>query len=349
VLFPAGGNPWQVPAGDDSAWHGLASPGPGGGPGGPGGPGNQYGYQAAQQRRRRRLVIAGVSAGVVAAVAVIAVIVANLGGSSAPAAANTAATAPPTPTAAAPSSPASPSASPSASPTVTPNGSLLADGQSGLSYSQLSAPWAGPSCPPSLNNGAFTWTAGQYATAGQVNGGSLTWYGEACSGPLPQQYGYTNTSQLQTTAENLAETFQNAYYNALGHTAAGGLDQPVQVSGHAGWEVTYDIAYTNGAAQGVTWPDEQAAVVVVDTGTGTAPAVFFTSIPQNLGENNVSTLVSSLQVTGGAPASTATTSAPADGGQGDGGGNDGGTGFGTGGNGGQGNGGGGNGFGQNNP
>ncbi len=154
---------------------------------------------------------------------------------------------------------------------MTPNGSLLSDGQSGLSYALLAAPWAGPSCPPSLNNGAFTWTAGQYATAGQVNGGSTTWYGEACSGPLPAQYGYTSTAQLQTTAENLAETFQNTYYNALGHTVTPGTDQPFQVSGHAAWEVTYDITYTSGADQGATWADEQAAVVVVDTGAGTAP------------------------------------------------------------------------------
>ena len=42
-------------------------------------------------------------------------------------------------------------------------------------------------------------------------------------------------------------------------------------SGHAGWEVTYDITYTNAAAQGATWTDEQAAVVVVDTGTGDSP------------------------------------------------------------------------------
>ena len=191
---------------------------------------------------------------------------------------------------------------------------LLTDGQAGLSYPQLPG-WMGAACPPALNNGAFTWTDGEYAVAGQVNGGSTTWYGEACSGPLPQQYGYTGTAQLQTIAENLAGTFADAYYNTLQHSTTPEQDQAIQVSGHSGWEVTYDIGYTNAAAQGVTWADEQAAVVVVDTGNGGAPAVFFTSVPQNLNEGSIGTLVSSLQLTSatavasGAPAGTATDAA----------------------------------------
>ena len=156
-----------------------------------------------------------------------------------------------------------------------------------------------------LDNGAFTWTAGEYATAGQVNGGSMTWYCEACSGPLPQQYGYTSTAQLQTSAVNLAQTFQNAYYSNLNHTITQELSQPVEVSGHVGWEVTYDVVYTDQADQGETWSDEQAAVVVVDNGTD-QPAVFFTSIPANLVEGNVQTLVSSLAL------STSGTASPTD-------------------------------------
>jgi hypothetical protein len=248
-------------------------------------------------------VIGGITAGTAVAVAVIAVIVTQLGRSPAsPAVVQSTATTPHTPTASVAAT-ASPSASPSA--TATPAGSLLSDGQSGLSYAQLSAPWQGASCPSSLNNGAFTWTAGEYAVAGQVNGGSVTWYGQACSGPLPQQYGYTSTAQLQTSAVNLAQTFQNAYYSNLNHTLTQELSQPVEVSGHVGWEVTYDVVYTDQADQGETWSDEQAAVVVVDNGTD-QPAVFFTSIPANLVEGNVQTLVSSLAL------STSGTASPAD-------------------------------------
>jgi Protein of unknown function (DUF2510) len=275
--------------------------GPGGGPGGPGGPGqgNPYGYLEAQRRRRRRRVIGGLTAGTVAAVAAIVIIVASMSSSpSTPAADQSLAAAPPSPTASSPS--AAPSATPtaSASPAATASESLLTDTQSGLSYPQLPAPWQGAaSCPPAINNvGAFPWTDGEYAVAGQINNGSTTWYGEACSGPLPAQYGYNGVADLQGTADNLAQTFENAYYGALNHTIAAGADEPVQVSGHAAWEVTYDVTYTNATAQGATWTDEQAAVVVVDTGTP-EPAVFFTSIPFSLNEANVTQLVSALQLT----------------------------------------------------
>jgi hypothetical protein len=276
VLF-LGGDSWQVP----------------GGPG-QGGPaqGNRYGYQRAQ--RRRRWMMGGLALGTAAAVAGIAVIVASLGGSSSTGA-NQAATTPPAP---APTTQAPPTPSPSVSPSAssTTGGSLLSDGQSGFSYTQLPAPWQ-PTCPGDLNNGAFTWTAGESAAAGPVNGGQTTWYGEACSGPLPQQYAYSGVQDLQTVAANLATTFQNAYYSALQHTVTPEVSQPVQVSGHAGWEVTYLVSYTNATAQGATWADEQAAVIVADTGDGNTPAVFFTSIPGSLNESNVSTLVSSLQLT----------------------------------------------------
>ena len=316
VMFMGGGEqPWQVP--------GMGVPGMGG-PGGPG-QGNRYGYLQAQ-RRRRWLVFGGITAGAVAAVAAIAIVVTQLHGTPANTADQAPATTPP------PSPAASHSAAASASPsaTATPAGSLLSDGQSGLSYPQLPTPWQGASCPSTLDNRDFTWTAGEYAAAGQVNGGSQTWYGEACSGPLPQQqYNYTGTAQLETTAATLAQTFQNDYYGDLNHTVTPENSQPVSVSGHVGWEVTYDIVYTDQADQGETWSDEQAAVVVVDNGTA-PPAVFFTSIPANLVESNVQTLVSSLTLsTSGTAAPTAagttsptdagaTTDSSGDGGQGNG-------------------------------
>ncbi len=309
VMFMGGAEqPWLVP--------GLpGGPGQPGGPGLPGGPGQgNYGYLQAQ-RQRRRLMIGGFAAGGVVVIAVIAVMASQLFSTPANTVANQgpASTPPPSPTA----SVAATTASPSPSATATPAGSLLSDGQSGLSYTQLSAPWQGASCPPSLNNGAFTWTAGEYAVAGQVNGGSTAWYGEACSGPLPQQYGYTNSAQLQTSAVNLTQTFQNAYYSDLSHTVTQELNQPVSVSGHAGWEITYNVVYNN-QAQGETWSDEQAAVVVVDNGTD-QPAVFFASIPGNLVESNVQSLVSSLALSTSASSTPTGAGAPTAGGTADGG------------------------------
>ena len=217
----------------------------------------------------------------------IALVVNSLGQSPAP----TAATSPAAPaahtTAPAPTPTPSPTASASAS------GSVLADGQSGMSYAQLPS-WQ-PNCPSGLNNGQFTWTAGESAIAGQVNDGQTTWYGVACSGPLPQQYGYNGVADLENTATNLVNTFNGEYYGALQHNFQQGVSEPVQVSGHAGWEIKFLVTYTNAQGQGLTWTDEQGVVVVADLGTGVAPAVFYASIPGNLGEGNADKLVSSLQ------------------------------------------------------
>lgn len=274
VLF-LGGDAWQVP-------------------GGPDGQANRYGYQEAQ-RRRRLWLIGGIGAGTAVAIAIIAVVANSVGGSSANTAADqTQVSTPPSPTA-----PASLAASPSvaASPTasVTPPASVLSDGQSGLSYSQLASPWTA-GCPTGLD-GAFPWTAGESAIAGQINGGQNPWYGEACSGPLPAQYNYTGASDLENTATNVASTLGNAYYTALAHSSAPVLSQPVSVSGHPGWEIEYQLTYTNAAAQGATWTTEEGAVVVTDTGAGNTPVVFFASVPNTLGTTTVGSLVSSLQLT----------------------------------------------------
>jgi hypothetical protein len=282
VLF-LGGDAWQAPGGPPQ--------------------GNPYGYAEAQRRRRRRVVI-GLSAGTAVAVAAIVIIATTLSSSPTTPVADQSTAAAPSQVAssAAPTASASPTTSPS--PVTTATSSLLTDGQAGLSYTQLTSPWQGASCPGSLDS-AFPWTAGEEAVAGQVNGGSTTWYGEACSGVLPQSYGYSGTSSLQSTTENLAQTFGNAYYNDLDHNINTEADESLTVSGHQAWKVSYDVSYNNASDQGATWDDERAAVVVVDNGTD-QPAVFFTSIPATLDEDNISTLLSSLQLASSSAGQTGT-------------------------------------------
>jgi hypothetical protein len=279
------GNGTQVLFLGDDAWTNSGVPG---GPNGPGGApgGDWYGYQRAQ-RRRKIWVASGLAGGTVVALGVIALVVNTLGQSSS----GSSATQAPTPTVAAATS-AAPSPTPSA--TATSTAPTLTDGQTGLSYAQLAAPWQ-PSCPVGSNGGGFNWTAGESAVAGQVNNGQTTWYGSACSAPLPQQYGYNGVADLANVTTTLANQFNGSYYQALSHNFQQELSQPVQVSGHAGWEVKFLITYTNASGQGLSWSDEMGAVVVADSGTGAAPAVFYVSIPGNLGETNVDTLVSSLQ------------------------------------------------------
>ena len=56
------------------------------------------------------------------------------------------------------------------------------------------------------------------------------------------------------------------------------------------------MKYKDAARDGLPWTSEHGAVVVVDRGAGQAPAVFYTSVPSNLGTSDVSTLISSLRL-----------------------------------------------------
>ena len=277
------------------------------------------GFTGGDGRRRQVLLTAGLTGAAVAAVAVIAVVISNMNASAPPTPANLL-TAPATVAASASSLAATtPAASPS--PTAT---TAVTDSTSGLAYQQLPAPWAA-GCPGTLNPQAFTWTAGESASAGTINNGQAPWYGEACSGPLPAQYGYTGTADLQNVATTLANGFNGAYYGALPHNFAETGNQPIAVSGHPGWEIKFTQTYT-APQPGQAFTTEAGAVVVTDPGTGAAPEVFFVSVPSNLNEASADALVASLQmpsppqpaapaspaasVSPGAPAATAPPPAP---------------------------------------
>jgi hypothetical protein len=250
---------------------------------------------ADRARRRRMLAIAGLG-GVAAALAVIAFVVSSLSQSRVPGASTTEAAA------------AAPTPAPSASPAASPAMATVTDSTSGLIFAQLPAPF-GPGCPASLSGPAFTWTAGESAAAGQVNNGQTPWYGEACSGQLPAQYGYNGTTDLQNVTTALVSTFNGTYYAALPHTISTTVNEPTSISGHPAWEIQFLMTYTS--PQGMAFTNELGAVVVADPQTGAPPAVFYVSVPGNLNEANVATLLSSLQLTAVAPPPSAPATVPA--------------------------------------
>jgi hypothetical protein len=188
------------------------------------------------------------------------------------------------------------------SATLTPLTTLPAvigsikDSKSGEGYSRLAAPWAN-GCPSDLSSPqAITWTGGESAPDAQVtaSGHSREWSGEACSGLVPAHYGYKGVPTLASVAQKLATAFAAAYYSGPSHTFTQLASAAHPVSGRHGWEVTYRLDY-QGA--GLPFTSEEAAVVVIDRGSGLPPAVFFASVPSNLAPAEVNALVSSLSLT----------------------------------------------------
>jgi hypothetical protein len=168
----------------------------------------------------------------------------------------------------------------------------IADADSGLSYRLLSRWRRG--CPGSLNTPMFRWSAGEHAVAGTVSG--APWYGNACSGLLPQQFQYSGAADLQPTAMSLAGAMDPAYYSGLQHYQILEGSSTIRVSGHQAWEVTFQMSYPDAGGQGLTFSNEAGAVVVVDRGVGQVPAVFYASVPSNLGTSDVKSLVHSLRL-----------------------------------------------------
>lgn len=172
----------------------------------------------------------------------------------------------------------------------------VTDTASGLSY-QLLAPWQ-QGCPSDLNTPMFIWSAGENAVAGHVSiGGSLVdWHGLACSGRLQQQFTYAGPTDLEPTALSLAVALNRAYYSGVPHHSVIQDSTATRISGHQAWIVEFMMNYPDGASQGLTWSTELGAVVVADSGPNQAPAVFYVSVPGNLGTLYAPALLFSLRI-----------------------------------------------------
>jgi hypothetical protein len=189
--------------------------------------------------------------------------------------------------------------SPSAkvSPVTAAAGPRVTDASSGLSYQLLSSPWR-RGCPAVLNTPMFSWSAGENAVAGQVviGGSPIDWHANACSGPLQPQFQYSGAADLEPTAMSLAGALEPAYYAGLQHGRTIEGSSSLKVSGHQAWMVKFLMTYPDAAGEGLHWSTELGAVVVVDRGAGDAPAVFYVSVPANLGTANVTVLLNSLRL-----------------------------------------------------
>lgn len=185
----------------------------------------------------------------------------------------------------------------SASPTDARKVREVADGSSGLSYRLLASPWR-RGCPGVLDTPMFSWTAGENAVAGRVGVGAtvIDWHGNACSGRLRQQFAYSGPVDLEPVTMGITDAVEPAYYSGLRHDRTIETSSAMRVSGHPAWMITFLMTYPDALSEGLAWTSEAGAVVVVDRGTGQAPAVFYTSVPSNLGTSDVGTLVSSLRL-----------------------------------------------------
>jgi hypothetical protein len=191
----------------------------------------------------------------------------------------------------------SPSARPTPSLSVPGTSQQITDASSGLSYQLLSSPWQ-RGCPGILDTQGFSWTAGENAVAGHadIGGTVIDWHGNACSGLLGP-VAYSGPGDLETVATSVANAVWTSFYAGLSDYRAIQGSYATQVSGYQAWIVSFLVTYPDAASESLAWATESGTVVVVDRGAGQAPALFYASVPDDLGTSDMSTLVSSLQLT----------------------------------------------------
>jgi hypothetical protein len=175
----------------------------------------------------------------------------------------------------------------------------VTDSSTGLSYRLLSSPWQA-GCPGVLRTPVFSWSAGENAVAGtaEIGGTAIDWHGNACSGQLQPAFAYSGPADLEPVAMAVAEATDPAYYSGLTHDRTLDSSAAMQVSGHQAWMVTFTVKYPYAASDHLAWTSEDGAVVLVDRGAGQTPAVFYASVPSNLGQQTVTTLLASLRLAG---------------------------------------------------
>ncbi len=171
-------------------------------------------------------------------------------------------------------SPAGPAAGPAA----------VSDHSTGLSYVLLPSPWQ-DGCP--MRRNPVSWTGGEGAVAGHVisEGHTIAWYANACSGPLPARFRSSDLAAAATSAAAAIDTDR-----ALHHHRTVTSSTALRVGGHPAWAVEFTVRYPG---ERLAWTSELGAVVVVDQGQG--QAVFYASVPSNLGTASLAVLLSSLR------------------------------------------------------
>ena len=163
----------------------------------------------------------------------------------------------------------------------------LSDRESGLSYDRLPSPWR-TGCP--MRDNPVRWSGGEGAPAGHVrsNGHTIEWWANACSGVLPQRLQDTSLAREATRAAAAIDTDR-----ALSHQRTVTSSTAARVGGQRAWVVEFTVKYPG--KQHLAWSSEAGAVVVVTRDRGQPPAVFYASVPSDLGTANLKSLVSSLR------------------------------------------------------
>lgn len=191
-----------------------------------------------------------------------------------------------------------PSAQPSTGELPQAQDGRVTDPVTGLSFA-VPEGWTVPEwseingTDPSIQN----WSGAVQKTSQEnYDGKDNDWIGNIYTGALNPIYPYPGVSGLKETTEGVFIDFATNYYQ-LPNERKILQNKAIKVGDKDAWLIEFELDFSKeSAAKGYKWKKERGAVVVMDQGEGKAPALLYTSVPDNLGTDVVTQVLNSLKV-----------------------------------------------------
>jgi hypothetical protein len=163
----------------------------------------------------------------------------------------------------------------------------------GLSFARLDEPWG----DWRGSNGEITelrGTAGQFVVVQEEAPSGGQWISNLLIGELASTFTYSREEDLPTTTNAVADKLVSTYY-VEGAQSSTVTETEVTIDGRPGYFIHRELTFEQA---GLETTREKVIVVVIDTGSGSQPGVFWASIPYNRADLNsgMDQVYQSLQV-----------------------------------------------------
>ncbi|NUR90945.1 MAG: hypothetical protein HOY71_43305, partial [Nonomuraea sp.] len=177
-----------------------------------------------------------------------------------------------------------------------PQDGRINDTQSGISYKAPEG-WKVPGYNDvnGTDPAQQSWTSGVQASSQENYEGDNDWIGNVYAGPLAELVPYAGADGLEDTAKALFMQFSTQFYEPQ-HTTKIVQNKAMQIGDHKAWLLQFQLDFTAVAEKnGYKWKKENAAIVLMDRGSGQRPTLLYLSVPDNLGTDVADQVLGSLK------------------------------------------------------
>ena len=146
----------------------------------------------------------------------------------------------------------------------------------GLSFSRLDEPWGDWGRAPG-EIAELSGTAGQFVVVQEQAPSGGQWISNLLIGELASTFSYNGDADLPAATNAVADTLVSSYY-VEGAQSSTVTETEVTIDGRPGYFIHRELTFEQA---GLETTREKVVVVLVDTGSGSQPGVFWASIPYN--------------------------------------------------------------------